>query len=160
MVIFPVSSPSTSLPATRPQMFHFLPTSLCLLCTFISSIMDLGLWPSSSACLPLLMSPWSALDVVVTFWASGNKCICAHLVAQSCPVLCDPMDCSLPGFSVHEILQARILEWVAVAFLQGIFPTQELNLCLLCWQVDSLPTAPPGKPQLNIYLHPNCIKDI
>ena len=33
-------------------------------------------------------------------------------VAQSCPTLCDPIDCSLPGSSVHEILQARILEWV------------------------------------------------
>ena len=37
-------------------------------------------------------------------------------VAQSCPTLCDPMDCSLPGFSVHGILQARILEWVATVF--------------------------------------------
>ena len=37
-------------------------------------------------------------------------------VAQSCPTLCDPMDCSLPGSSVHEILQARILEWVAISF--------------------------------------------
>ena len=35
------------------------------------------------------------------------------LVAQFCLTLCDPMDCSLPGSSVHEILQARILEWVA-----------------------------------------------
>ena len=35
-------------------------------------------------------------------------------VAQSCPTLCDPVDCSLPGSSVHGILQARILEWVAV----------------------------------------------
>ena len=38
------------------------------------------------------------------------------LVAQSCPTLCDPMDCSLPGCSVHRILQARILEWVAIPF--------------------------------------------
>ena len=37
-------------------------------------------------------------------------------VAQSCPTLCDPMDCSLPGFSVHGIFQARILEWVAISF--------------------------------------------
>ena len=37
-------------------------------------------------------------------------------VSQSCPILCNPMDCSLPGPSVHEILQARILEWVAVPF--------------------------------------------
>ena len=37
-------------------------------------------------------------------------------VAQSCPSLCDPMDCSPPGSSVHGILQARILEWVAISF--------------------------------------------
>ena len=41
------------------------------------------------------------------------------LVAQSCPTLCDPMDCSLPGFSVHWILQARILEWIAIHFSRG-----------------------------------------
>ena len=35
---------------------------------------------------------------------------------QSCPTLCDPMDCSLPGCSVHGILQARTLEWVAISF--------------------------------------------
>ena len=37
-------------------------------------------------------------------------------VAQSCPTLCDPMDCSLLGFSVHWIFQARVLEWVAISF--------------------------------------------
>ena len=37
-------------------------------------------------------------------------------VARSCPTLCDPMDCSLPGSSTHGIFQARVLEWVAVAF--------------------------------------------
>ena len=41
------------------------------------------------------------------------------LVTQSCPTLCDPMDCSSPGSSVHGILQARILEWVAISFFQG-----------------------------------------
>ena len=35
---------------------------------------------------------------------------------QSCPTLCDPVDCSLPGFSIHGILQARTLEWVAISF--------------------------------------------
>ena len=38
-------------------------------------------------------------------------------VAQSCPTLSDPMDCSLQGSSVHGIFQARVLEWVAIAFL-------------------------------------------
>ena len=41
------------------------------------------------------------------------------LVTQSCPTLCDPMDCSPPGSSVHGILQARILEWVACPFSKG-----------------------------------------
>ena len=41
------------------------------------------------------------------------------VVTQSCLTLCDPMDCSLPGFSVHGILQARILEWVAMPFSRG-----------------------------------------
>ena len=40
-------------------------------------------------------------------------------VVQSCPTLCDPMDCSPPGSSVHGILQARILEWVAISFSRG-----------------------------------------
>jgi len=40
-------------------------------------------------------------------------------VSQSCPTLCDLMDCSLPGSSVHGILQTRILEWVAVPFSRG-----------------------------------------
>ena len=40
-------------------------------------------------------------------------------VAQSCPTLCNPMDCSLSGSSVHGILQARILEWVAISFFRG-----------------------------------------
>ena len=40
-------------------------------------------------------------------------------VGQSCPTLCDPMDCSPPGFFVRGILQARILEWVAIPFSRG-----------------------------------------
>ena len=40
-------------------------------------------------------------------------------VAQLCPTLCDPMDCSPPGSSIHGILQARILEWVAISFSRG-----------------------------------------
>ena len=41
------------------------------------------------------------------------------LVAQSCPALCDPMNCSPPGSSVHRVLQARILEWIAMSFSRG-----------------------------------------
>ena len=37
-------------------------------------------------------------------------------VAQSCPTVCDPMDCSLSGSSVHGIFQGRVLEWIAISF--------------------------------------------
>ena len=49
------------------------------------------------------------------------------LVAQSCLTLGDARDCILPVSSVHGILQARILEWVAMSFSQTIFPIQGLN---------------------------------
>ena len=58
------------------------------------------------------------------------------LVTQSCLTLCNPMYYSLQGSSVHGILQASILEWVAVPFLQGIFLTQGSNLGFLhCRQI-------------------------
>ena len=50
---------------------------------------------------------------------------------KSYPALCDPMDCSPPGSSVYAILQARTLEWVSTALLQGIFLTQGPRLSLL-----------------------------
>ena len=71
------------------------------------------------------------------------------LVAQSCLALCDPMDCSPPGSSVHEIFQARILEWGAISFLQGIFLTQGSNprlLCLLNCRWILHPLSHPGSP--------------
>ena len=54
------------------------------------------------------------------------------------------MDCSPPGSSIHGISQARVLEWVSIFFLQGIFPTQGSNLCLLLWQAESLPLSHLG----------------
>ena len=42
-----------------------------------------------------------------------------HVHAQSCPTLCDPMDCSPPGSSVHGIFPARILEWLPISFSRG-----------------------------------------
>ena len=53
------------------------------------------------------------------------------LVTQSCPTLCEPGDCSLPGSSVHGILQARILEWVAIPVSRGSSQARDLNPGLL-----------------------------
>ena len=67
------------------------------------------------------------------------------LVAHFCPTLCNPMDYSLPGSSVHGILQGRILERVAMPFSRGssLFKDQKAGSPTL--QPDSLPSKPPGK---------------
>ena len=76
-------------------------------------------------------------------------CVCAKSL-ELCLTLYDPMDHSLPGTSVCEIFQARILEWVAMqALLLGIFLIQGLtshSLMPLHWQAGFLALAPPGKP--------------
>ena len=98
------------------------------------------------------------------------------LVAQLCPTLCDPVECSLPSYSVHGILQARILEWISIPFSRvssrhrnwtqvshttgrfftawatgkGIFPAQGSNsvLCHCRWTFYKL--SHQGSPQINM----------
>ena len=82
-------------------------------------------------------------------------------VTQSCLTLCDPMNCSPPDPSVHGDSLGKNTGVGCYTLLQEIFPTQELNPCLLCllhWQAGFLsffrffffflPLVPPGKPQL------------
>ena len=71
------------------------------------------------------------------------------LVVQSCLTVCDPMDCSSPGFSVHGIHQIRILEWVAIPSSRDLHnPGIEPGSPTL--QDDSLLSEPPGKPVTNL----------
>ena len=67
--------------------------------------------------------------------------MCVHAKSlQSCLTLCNPMDCSLPGSSVHGILQARILEWVAMPSSRGSSWPRDwthISLCFLHWQAGS-----------------------
>ena len=62
------------------------------------------------------------------------------LVPQLCMTLCDPMDCSPPGFSVHGILQARILEWVAIPFSRASSQPRDRTWvsCISRWILDCL----------------------
>ena len=78
---------------------------------------------------------YSCLEIPMdrgAWWATVHGCTELHttkrstgrredkaLVTQLCLTLCDPMDCSSPGFSVHRILQIRILEWVPILFSRG-----------------------------------------
>ena len=67
------------------------------------------------------------------------------LAAQSRPTLCNPMDCSLPGSSVHGMLQARILEWVAMPLSKGSSsPWDRTWISHIVGRF--LPSEPPGKP--------------
>ena len=73
------------------------------------------------------------------------------LVAQLYLTLCDPMDCSLPGSSVHGILQAGILEWVAMP-PPGDLPNPGIKPRSPALQTDSLSSEPPGKPSEYVYI--------
>ena len=68
-------------------------------------------------------------------------------VARSCPTLSDSMDCSLPGSSVHEIFQARVLEWVAIAFSEFITSDQIRSVAQSCPTFcDPMNRSTPGLP--------------
>ena len=66
-------------------------------------------------------------------------------LTQLCLTLCDPMDCSLPGSSVHGILQARILDWVAISFSRESFHPRDRNPGLPHCRQILLPPEPLGK---------------
>ena len=67
---------------------------------------------------------FAAMKLKDTPWKKSYDQPSVSVVAQSCPTLCDPMDCSPPGSSVHEIFRARILEWVAIKSRDITLPTK------------------------------------
>ena len=72
------------------------------------------------------------------------------IFVQSCPTLCNPMDCRPPGSSVHGISQARILEWVAISFSRGSsWPRDRTWISHI--EADTLTSEPPGKPPRWVY---------
>ena len=92
---------------------------------------------STSAESPALTGrcfPWGLWEVPY-YCVCVCVCVCVCLVAQSCQTLCHPMNCSPPGFSVHEISQAIMLEWVAILFSGGSSWPLGLLLCrqILYW---------------------------
>ena len=86
-------------------------------CLFIST---------NTPCFKPPSSPrWTLfLAVLCGLWDLSSQCVCAW-VLPSCPTLCDPMGCSLPGSSVRGILQARMLEWVAMPSSRGSSPPRD-----------------------------------
>ena len=85
------------------------------------------------------------------FFPKGSRtwhaCVCAKSL-QSCPAVCSPIDCTPPGYSVRGILQARILEWVAISSSRGSSCPRDwtwVSSISLPWQAGSLPLVSPGK---------------
>ena len=70
--------------------------------------------------------------------------VCEHLCAHSCPTLCDPVDCSRPGFSLHGILQASILVWAVPS--PGNLPDPGIETASPSLQADSLRLCHQGSP--------------
>ena len=94
-----------------------------------------GVW---STCLPFMSAQYihhiliPGLDITLASFVCVCVCVCVCVYsdAQSCPTLCEPMDCSPPGSSVHGILQARMLEWVAISS-PGDLPDPGIS-CISC----------------------------
>ena len=84
------------------------------------------------------------LGLYIVFWRLQISSIESE-AAQSCPTLCDSMDCNLPDSSVYGIFQARVLEWVAPSFsIKSSQPMIEPRFPSL--QADAWPSEPWGKP--------------
>ena len=71
---------------------------------------------SSCICLLINLPKWYGCGIKQTLRPQVSRNESESEVAQSCPTLCDHMDCSLQGSSIHGIFQPRILEWVAISF--------------------------------------------
>ena len=110
----------------------------------VSMVIDL-IWHPSGLPAP---EHWALVLVKLS-----DSCMCSKSLHLR-PTLCKPMDYSPPGSSVHGILQARILEWVAISSSRGSSQPRNQTSCLLpllhC-RVGSLPLASPGKPRAFVY---------
>ena len=97
----------------------------------------------------LLATPWtSAHQAPPSMGFSKQECWSR---VPLCPTLCDPMDCSLPGSSVHGILQARILKWIAISFSR--VPSRPRDQTVSPALADGFfTTEPRGKPFISIYI--------
>ena len=100
-------------------------------------------------CLPcsLLSPPFPLFSISLLPSKQGTQfCVCECLVTQSCPTLCDPIDCSLPGSSVHADSPGKNTGMGFLALLQGDIPNPGIKPRSPALQADSLLTEPTGKP--------------
>ena len=162
--IIDVTTPSSNLHTALFSLMTFILLSQAVLSLGTIDILDLE--SLCCVCSPVHFKMLSSipgfypLDVssIPKLWQS-KLFPKTNEVAQSCPTLCDPMDCNLPGSSIHGICQARVLEWAAISFsrgsshflLQGIIPTQGLNPGLLHYRRILYQLTYKGSPLIHYY---------
>ena len=125
----------------RPFCLVALVTCPCFLC-----FIPCG-YPGTNSCSSTC-DKW--LVGALVLWVS----MCEHSVAPLCLTLCDPMDCSLPGFSVLGISQARILEWVAVSYSRGSSQARDWTCtsCVFCITDGFFTIESPRKPLVSKWI--------
>ena len=114
-------------------------------------------------CFQFNMSPVSAhwQYMCVSVCVCVCVCVCVMKVVQSCPTLCDPLDCSLPGSFVHGILQARILKWVAIPFSRGsTWPRDQTQVSCIAGKFFIWATGKPIciRVKSTIYVSASCAR--
>ena len=114
---------------------------------------------------PTFFPSFSLSAVIVTGSEPSPVIMFVFLSTQSCPTLCDPMDCSPPGSSIHEISQARILEWVAISFSglplytslndasENLLAGESYNFSVSIVAKPSISTSPLSQSYISELLH-------
>ena len=106
---------------------------------------------------PCCLSTYTSFSLLIANSQPITSLPSMCLVAQSFPTVCDPMDCSPPGSSVHGILQAGILEWVTVPSSRGSSPPRDgTQVSCIAGGIFFffLPSEPPGKPLPSAHRQP------
>ena len=96
-----------------------------------------------------MLIPYRCINIQVFFFLEFPACALSH---SSCVRLCDPMGCNVPGFSVHGVLQARILERVAMPTFRGFSHPRDLISisCVFCLAGGFFTVEPPGSPFMKL----------
>ena len=140
--------PSRFLSSTAASLQDSLPSPV-----FRIAVVAKPLWflsPQFFLNLSSSSSSLSLLTIVVQTVTIAHLSV--WMLTQSCPTLCGPVNCKLPGSSAQGIFQARILEWGAISYPRGSSWPQGSSphlLHLLHLQADSLPLVLPGKPDIS-----------
>ena len=110
---FPITKKNVIIPYVVNHLYNLYGTHWWRLQCIISWLFWLWIMAVTWLYLPLTFSRLDWRNVQICSWAVKWSC------SQSCPTLCDPIDCSVPGSSVHGIFQATVLEWIAISFSRG-----------------------------------------